>query len=214
MLAAAPVAGQEEVGRAARSPVIQDPRLAADSTLFPYEWSALNALEVELRRLRPALESAQIAALARGLPAIAERVEALATDTLPPLLVPRREEVRGRIVALEDAVRRARELTAAALAAPPPAPEEQPMLVLGEDLVRSGEVAAAAAETLGPAPRAIGPGFEGAGLPSADDLIAAPGDSAAVGGDAVTVYLDAWRDLYHHGEALLHIVRAPRGEET
>ncbi len=163
---------------------IRDARLQSDSTLFPYDWPALEALRVRLARLRPALEAGAVTELADALPAIRARADTLQADSIPTLLSARSGEVRDRMVALSDALRRAEELAPAALAAPPDtsaAPEAQGFAPLD---------AAGAAESLG------------ADSASADSLAAR---------DPVGAYLEAWREVYAHEEALLHRVRAPFG---
>jgi hypothetical protein len=178
---------------------INDDRLQSDSTLFPYDWPALEALRVRLARLRPALEAGAVEELADALPAIRARADTLQADSLPSLLAARSGEVRDRMAALSDALRRVEELAPAALAAPPdssPAPEAQGFAPLES---------AGAAES---------PGADSVAAPeaSADFMSAdsATADSLAAR-DPVAAYLEAWREVYAHEEALLHRVRAPFG---
>jgi hypothetical protein len=209
---------------------IQDPRLESDSTLFPYEWPALNELERELSRLRPALESGEVRELADVLPEVAAGAGRLLADSLPTLLAPRRQELRGRMIALASAVRRAQELAPAALAAPPRPPAgEDSLLAAGGPVAGfpSGEPAGAVdggvrgdwrLDRSDAAPgdsAARGEGADSLGAAPADSLGAAgPDTSGAAAVDPVETYFDAWRDIYLHAEALVHRLRDPTGEDV
>jgi hypothetical protein len=201
------------VSDASRRPrVIQDPRLEADSTLFPYEWPALNHLQGQLSRLRPELAAGNVAALAAALPQLERTAEELLADSLPSLLRGSREELRGRMIALQDALRRAAELAPDALAAPPAATPEIALVPGGEGAVELQ--AGAEVEEQLQAPE-----------PATDVMAASPADSTRVGQVDSTsheqpdsmaaeaapafLYLDAWLDVFAHADAILHVVRRP-----
>ncbi len=231
--------------RASRDRVtfIRDQRLEADSTLFPYEWPALDRLRLELANLRPALEAGSVRELADALPEVRARADALiAGNTIPALLAPRREEVRGRLVALGDALRMVEELAPAALAAPPDtsygesegfAPLDESPDSLGAGAGPTPSAPADLAEPTPGIPADLGQPTPGAppvlAQPSTEESPAGPppaaGDATPAGKsaaetaadslaalDPIGAYLDAWRDLYAHAEALLHRVRDPFGE--
>jgi hypothetical protein len=191
---------------------IRDGRLEADSTLFPYEWPALEALRIPLARLRPALEAGSVSELALALPDVRARVDLLVADTIPSLLTPRLDEVRGRVLALGDALRRVEDLEAAALAAPADtsrplefedwgAPAD-PSVTLSQP---SGvESPSSAAESPGQAPTDT--------EPAADSLADSLAADSMFALDPIGSYLEAWREIYAHEEALLHRVRDPFGE--
>jgi hypothetical protein len=188
---------------------IQDARLQSDSTLFPYDWPALEALRVRMARLRPALEAGAVEELADALPAIRACADTLQADSIPTRLAPRSGEVRERMAALSEALRLAQELEPAALAAPrdtSPAREAQGFAPLE---------AAGAAESLGADSAAARERV--ADSMSADSARAdsASRDSTSADSlaarDPVGAYLEAWREVYANEEALLHRVRAPFG---
>lgn len=236
-LAFAPAAAQEPGGRgAARNRVtfLHDSRLEADSALFPHQWPALDRLRTELVRLRPALESDSLEALTASLPQVRTLVDTLAADTVPSLLAPRRAELRDHIVALADALRRAGDLGAAALAAAPdtvapragapalpgfPAGESGGMAVVAPPTAAESLSGAAAAGPEAPSPRAGIPDSGWIEPPGPSDSLA--GDTVATGAlpsadslepqDPVGAYLAVWREIYAHEEALLHRVRDPFG---
>ena len=209
--AVAQEAARETTGRDARVTSIQDPRLEADSTLFPYEWPALNEMHRTLIELRAPFEAGDLARLAEELPAVEADVERLLADTVPTLLQPRQQELRGRMVALQDALRRARELTEAALAAPPPPAGDREMLVIPLD--RERETAAVESGNEDAAVDLEAPLEFEMDTGAAEDSLAAVGEDTAAleEPDPIEAYLDGWRDAFFQAEMLLHRVRDPTG---
>ena len=203
--------------------MIQDPRLTAESALFPYQWRSLSDLEKVLSRLRPALESGEVRELAEALPEVEMRVDTLIADSIPAPLASRVQDVRGRMIALKSALDLAESLTEAALSAPPLAPAEAMLELGGGETVQDSGAAGEPGS---------GTGEDARNPPPMDDsteALAAEADTAAeVEGEADSVaapdsfseaihpavaYLEAWRDAYQHAEAILHSLRDPVGEE-
>ncbi|MBA2565976.1 MAG: hypothetical protein H0V09_11225 [Gemmatimonadetes bacterium] len=203
--------------------VIQDPRLEADSTLFPYEWRALDQLERTVRAIRPSLEEADVRALVAAVPRMQQRVSALSIDSLPAALRSRKGEVTGRRVAMESALARVRRLSEAALRAPA-RPGSAVLLSFGDAHADSTELKAAvtgaeplqplASDSLPPLTTAgdddegasVGDGRSGAPDMPADSNAAATADSLA--NADLAAFLDAWRDAIGHAESLMHLIRS------
>ncbi|MCA1572128.1 MAG: hypothetical protein ABR599_03830 [Gemmatimonadota bacterium] len=189
-----------------RTKVIRDPRLLADSTLFPYEWPALDALSADLRRLRPALEGDSIEVLTAAIPALDSLVARVLEEPTPRALAHRGEELRGRAIALRAALDEAR-LWAEEAGAVPALPDDGFELIVG-----GGPAPGAAEESDGLEDRAPGPeemdvaGDRGG---SADSL--AEGSLEAAAAHPRLAFIEAWRDTYVHAEALMHALRDPRG---
>jgi hypothetical protein len=233
--------------------VIQDPRLNADSTLFPYEWPTLNDLLRELVQTRPAVEAGEVEALLPATADIRKRANALFIDSVPALLAPRRQELRGRMIALRSALDLLDSLAIAAREAPPrpdrgellglvqldplgaaetmtdvgdpalPRPPPAPSDTVGATRAPPGEASEVRRTRPGPVAGADSAARSQADAPAAADADSpafADIDSAVVAGadslglysvDPVEAYLDGWRDVYRHAEAIVHVLRNPSG---
>ena len=202
---------QDPAASHARRPVmIQDARLSADSTLFPYEWPAFQELHGALLDLRPALETQALRELTAALPRLETLVGRLSADSLPPLLRPHRQETHGRIIAMQDALRQARELSG-------------PALIAADSVAQAARAGAEVGGAVGPGVDVTNGGNGAAGSSGwptewPGDMPAA--DAATAGGDTTVLepisglpagplelYQDSWRDLYRHAETLLHRMR-------